>query len=190
MKLFFDLFPLLLFFGAFKLYGIYVATLVAIVASLVQVAIFRLRQKRFETMHLVTLAVISVFGGLTIVLHDDTFIKWKPTIVNWVFSALLLGSQVIGRRTAMEVVLGSQLQLPKKVWLTLNMSWGLFFLLLGALNLYVAFLYGAHLDEQTRLEHWVDFKVFGMMGLTLLFVIIQSVFLAKYMDPAKESETP
>ena len=105
MKLLFDFFPLVLFFGAFKLYDIYVATLVAMAASLAQVVFIRIRHQRFETTHLVTLFVILLFGGMTLIFQDDMFIKWKPTIVNWIFAVVVLGSQFIGKRTVLELSL-------------------------------------------------------------------------------------
>jgi len=183
MKLLYDFFPLLVFFGVFKLYGIYAATAAAIAASVIQVALFWNKNRRLEPVHLITLAAILVFGGLTLVLHDDVFIKWKPTIVNWVFAILMLGTQFIAGKPAIRLVLGKQLQLPDRVWHRLNLSWALFFTIAGALNLYVAFWYGADLDPATRQEIWVNFKVFGLFGLTLLFAVAQALFLARYMEP-------
>lgn len=185
MKILYDFFPLLLFFGAFKLYDIYVATAVAIVASFVQVGIFWLRQRRFETTHLVTLVVIAVFGGLTLILHDDTFIKWKPTIVYWTLGGLVLVSQFLGRKTAVEHLLGKQIELPPRIWAQQNLSWGIFFLLLGGLNLYVAFYYALELDTVRRQEIWVNFKVFGLMAITFVFVVVQAIFMARHVQPQK-----
>ena len=191
MKFLYDLFPLLLFFAAFKLYDIYVATAVAIVASIAQVGYFWLKHRRFETMHLVTLAVIVVFGGLTLALHNDVFIKWKPTLVYWILAALVLASQWFGRITLIERMMSAQIALPAPVWKRLNLSWGLFFALLGAANLYVAFYYGLGLDEETRRNIWVDFKVFGLFGLTLIFAIGQAVFMAKHVqDKPAEGDSP
>jgi intracellular septation protein len=187
MKFLFDLFPLLLFFAAFKFYDIYVATGVAIAASFAQVGWFWLRHRRFETLHLVTLGVIVVFGGLTLALRDDTFIKWKPSIVYWVLAALVLGSHMIGKKTAVEHLLGTKIQLPPRVWNQYNLSWGVFFLLMGALNVYVAFYFGLDLDEATRREIWVNFKVFGLLGITLLFTVVQALFLAKHVAPDEKN---
>ncbi len=181
MKFLYDLFPLLLFFAAFKFYGIYVATAVAIVASFVQVGGYWLKHRRFETMHLVTLGVIAVFGGLTLVLHNDTFIKWKPTLVYWILGALTLGSH-LNRRPLIQRMLGTHVSLPDAIWRRLNLVWGVFFGLLGALNLYVAFYYGLDLDEAARTALWVNFKVFGLMGLTLLFVVAQAFYLARHIQ--------
>lgn len=194
MKLLYDLFPLLLFFAAFKLYDIYTATAVAIVASVVQVAAQWIRRRRFETMPLVTLGVLTVFGGLTLWLHDDTFIKWKPTIVYWVLGTMVLASQWIGRRTLVERLLGEQISLPAAVWSRQNLSWGLFFIALGALNLYVAFFFRPELAAAERQAIWVNFKVFGLLGLTLVFLLIQGALMARHMTepPGKDrsGETP
>lgn len=186
MKLLYDLFPLLLFFAAYKFSDIYVATAVAIVASLVQVGGYWLRHRRFEMMPLITLGVLLVFGGLTLVLHDDTFIKWKPTLVYWLLATLVLGSQFIGHKTAVERVLGQQLTLPPSVWARQNFSWGIFFVALGALNLYVAFYFRPELDEAERQALWVNFKVFGLLSLTLLFVLIQGLLMARHLQTPPE----
>lgn len=191
MKLLFDFFPLVLFFGAFKLYDIYVATLVAMAASLAQVVFIRIRHQRFETTHLVTLFVILLFGGMTLIFQDDMFIKWKPTIVNWIFAVVVLGSQFIGKRTVLERLLGGQMQMPARIWKKVNVSWGLFFFISGLLNLYVAFYFRTHLDEAARTDFWVNFKVFGLLGLTLAFSIIQMMIVARYIsieptDPSDE----
>ena len=190
MKLLFDFFPLVLFFGAFKLYDIYVATLVAMAASLAQVVFIRIRHQRFETTHLVTLFVILLFGGMTLIFQDDMFIKWKPTIVNWIFAVVVLGSQFIGKRTVLERLLGGQMQMPARIWKKVNVSWGLFFVISGLLNLYVAFYFRTHLDEAARTDFWVNFKVFGLLGLTLAFSIVQMMIVARYIstEPADPSD--
>lgn len=182
MKFLFDLLPLILFFAAYKMYDIFVATGVAIAASFVQIAGFWLKHRRYETMHVITLAALVVFGGMTLLLRDPLFIKWKTTIVNWIFAAIILYSQFFTKRSVSEVLFGekAQIQLPRKAWRIFNMNWGLFFLFVGALNIYVAFYYGLHLDEAVREEIWVNFKVFGVIGLTIVFTIIQIILMARY----------
>jgi intracellular septation protein len=174
MKFLFDLFPVLLFFGAYKLSGIYAATAVLIVASLAQVCITRLRHGRCETSHLVTLALVVVFGGATLLLQDEMFIKWKPTVINWLFAAAFLGSRFFGEKSLIERMMGSKLTLPAAVWGRLNAAWTFFFIAMGTANLFVIYSF----DTAT----WVDFKLFGMMGMTFAFVILQSIYLARYMQ--------
>lgn len=190
MKFLYDLFPLLLFFAAFKFFDIYIATAVAIAASFVQVGWFWFQHRRFETIHLVTLGTIVIFGGLTLYLRDDTFIKWKPTLVYWILSTLTLGSQLFGKRTLVDRMLGAQVQLPASMWRRLNLSWGIFFAVLGTLNLYVAFYYRPELDAVARQETWVQFKVFGLLGITILFVFVQAFFMARHLDPKHKGHQP
>ena len=180
MKLLFDLFPILLFFVAYKLHDIYVATAVAIIAAFIQVGWFWWRHRRFETMHLVTLGLIAVLGGATLWLHNEDFIKWKPTVVNWLFGIAFIGSQFIGRKTLVERMMGAAIQLPAAIWRRLNWSWATFFLLLGAANLYVVY----HFDTDT----WVNFKLFGMMGLTLAFMVVQAFYLARHIKTEPDSQ--
>ena len=180
MKFLFDIFPLILFFAAYKMYDLFVATAVAIAASAIQVAYFWIKNRRFETMHVVTLVALVVFGGMTIVLKDPVFIKWKTTIVNWIFAAVILYSQFATKRTVLEMLLGSKVKLPSEGWRSMNLSWGLFFTFVGALNIYVAFYYGLDLPEARREEIWVNFKVFGVIGLTLIFIVIQVFNMARY----------
>ncbi len=190
MKLLYDFFPLLLFFAAFKLYDIYAATAVAIVASFVQVGWHWAKTRRFESAHVTTLAVLIVFGGMTLAFRDDTFIRWKPTIVYAILAAIVFITQSVGHKTVLERMLGTQIALPQQVWARLNLSWGFFFLFLGALNLYVAFYYGLDQDAETRLAFWVNFKVFGLMGLTLAFVLVQALVMAKYVDTEPKKDKP
>lgn len=173
MKFLFDFFPVLLFFLAYKLADIYIATGVAIAATLVQCAFSWMKTRTVPTMQLVTLGVIIIFGGLTLYLHDEQFIKWKPTVINWLFGGAFLLSQVAGRRTAIERLLGANLTLPQPVWRRLNLAWVAFFFVLGAVNLYVM----SHFDRDT----WVNFKLFGMLGLTLVFIVLQSLYLSRYI---------
>ena len=174
MKFLFDLFPVLLFFIAFKVYDIYVATGVAIAATLAQVAWLKLRGRRVETMLWASLAIIVVFGGATLVLQDETFIKWKPTVLYWLFGAVLALSALVFRRNLIRAMLSEQMQLPDPVWARLNLSWVCFFVFMGAANLWVAYTFSTDL--------WVNFKLFGGMGLMLLFVVAQALFLARYVE--------
>ncbi|HVJ23631.1 MAG TPA: septation protein A [Burkholderiales bacterium] len=177
MKFLFDLFPVILFFAAFKLGDIYVATGVAIAASVLQVAWLKLRGKRVDPMLWASLAIIGVFGGATLILQDETFIKWKPTVLYWLFGAVLAGA-ALARRNLIRVMLSKEVRLPEPVWKRLNLSWIGFFAFMGAINLYVAYNYST--------DNWVNFKLFGGMGLMLLFVVAQALVLAKYMDEKNE----
>ena len=179
MKFLFDFFPILLFFIAFKTWDIFIATGVAIVATFVQVGLFWARHRRFERMHIITLVLIVVFGGLTIALRDETFIKWKPTILNWLFGAAFLGSQFIGKKPLVQRMLETNFSLPDGIWGRLNLIWIVFFVIMGVVNLYVAYSF----DTDT----WVNFKLFGMMGLTIAFVIAQAFYLARYLPEQPES---
>lgn len=182
MKFLYDFFPILLFFIAYKMYGIYAATVVAIVASIIQVGTFWLKHRRFENMHLVTLGLIVVLGGATLWLQDERFIKWKPTLVNWLFGLAFLGSQFIGKKPLVERMMSAAVQLPNEIWGRLNLIWVIFFVFMGVANLYVVYNY----DTDT----WVNFKLFGMMGLTFAFVIAQAFYLARHMteDEAEVEE--
>lgn len=174
-KFLFDLFPLILFFLAFKFSDIFTATAVAIAAGIGQIVWLKARGKAIEAMHWINLTIIVVFGGATLLLHDDTFIKWKPTVLYWLFAGILLGGKWIFGRNLIQKVMGSQIALPDSIWTKLNLSWALFFIVSGALNLYVAFS-GSFTESQ-----WVNFKVFGLMALMLVFVIAQSIWLGKYI---------
>lgn len=182
MKLLFDFLPIVLFFVAYKLYDIYVATAVAIAASVIQVGWSWFRHGKVENMHWITLGVIVVFGGLTLLLQDETFIKWKPTLVNWLFAAAFLGSQYVGKQSLLKRMMATNISLPEPVWLRLNMSWVSFFAAMGAANLYVAFNY----DTDT----WVNFKLFGMLGLTVIFIIAQAFYLSRHIKSDQETPEP
>ena len=177
MKILVDFFPVILFFVAYKLYGIYVATAVAIAASFVQVGYGWWRHRRVENMHLATLGILVVFGGLTILLQDRTFIMWKPTVLYWAFAAVLLGADMVFGRNLMRAMMEKQISLPDPIWRRLNLSWVGFFLLMGVLNLYVAF----NFSEET----WVSFKMFGGLGLMLVFVLAQGFFLSRHVEERK-----
>ena len=179
MKLLFDFFLILIFFICFKLFGIYTATAVAIVLSILQVILFRIKYQRYEKLHLISLGMIVVLGGATLFFHNPWFIKWKPTGIYWLSSILFLGSNYIGKKPIIQKLMENNISLPEKIWRRLSHAWSLFFLLMGILNLYVANYY----DTNT----WVNFKLFGGAGLTLLFVMLQALYLAKHVkEPIKE----
>lgn len=173
-KFFFDLFPIILFFAVFKLYGIYIATASAIVATFAQIGWVWVRHRKVGATLWMSLAVITIFGGATLLLHDETFIKWKPTVLYWLFASTLLVSQIIFKKNLMVTMMGGQISLPPHVWFRLNISWALFFTLLGGANLYVATTYST--------SQWVNFKLFGTLGLMVVFIIIQGLVLSKYID--------
>jgi intracellular septation protein len=173
MKFLFELFPVALFFIAIQIWDIFVATGVAIAATVVQVGWLALRRKKIPPMLWASFAIIVVFGGLTLYLRDKTFILWKPTVLYWLFGAVLAGA-ALARRNLIRGLLSEQMSLPDRVWAKLNWSWVGFFAAMGTLNLYVAF----NFSEKV----WATFKLFGGMGLMLLFVLVQSAFLAKYVE--------
>ncbi len=181
-KLLFDLFPLVLFFIAYRFADIYTATAVAIVAGVAQIAWLKLTSRKIEVMHWVNLAIIVVFGGATLWLHNDAFIKWKPTVLYWMFGTVILGAQFLFGRNVLRSMLGKQVKLPEPVWTRMAVSWSVFFLLAGGLNLFVAFS-GYFTESQ-----WVTFKVFGLFGLLLVFVILQSLYLSRHMQEAGNDE--
>jgi intracellular septation protein len=173
MKLLTDLFPVLLFFVAYQLYDIYVATLAAIIASAIQVTYLKLRHNNVETTHWVTLGLLVVFGGLTLALRDPTFIKWKPTVVNWLFAVAFLGSQLFMQRSLLRRMMDHAVTLPDPVWVRLNTAWVAFFATMGVLNLYVAYNFSEAV--------WVNFKLFGFLALTLVFMLAQGFYLSRHM---------
>ena len=175
MQLLFDFLPVIAFFVAYKLANIYVATLVIIIATILQVSIHWLRTRRVNPMHLVTAGLVLVFGGLTLAIHDPVFIMWKPTIVDWLFAMAFMASQwrPFGGRPLVQRLMTSTdatLSLPPAIWRRLNMAWVVFFLVMGAVNVVVF----RNFDEST----WVNFKLFGMLGLTFVFIIAQGLWIA------------
>ncbi|MDJ0738491.1 MAG: septation protein A, partial [Gammaproteobacteria bacterium] len=180
-KLLADLFPVILFFIAYQLYDIYVATLVAIIAAAAQVVYYKVRHGKAENVQLVTLGLLVLFGGLTLALRDPTFIKWKPTVVNWLFAVAFLGSQLFMQRSLLQRMMDHAITLPDDAWKRLNVAWIAFFFAMGVLNLFVAYSFSE--------EIWVNFKLFGFLALTLLFLLAQGFYLARHMEaeePAAE----
>lgn len=179
MKFLFDLFPVILFFVAFKFAGIYVATGVAMAATFVQIIWVWIKHRKVDTMLWVSLAIITVFGGMTLIFHDETFIKWKPTVLYWSFALALISSTLIWKKNLIQTLLAEQIELPQAVWGKLNWSWIAFFVFMGIANLAVAFAFGFSTDD------WVNFKLFGGIGLMLVFTVIQGLILSKYIEEKK-----
>lgn len=198
MKLLIDFLPIVIFFIVYKfapesieaispllnteqiqqltdMPAIVLATAVLIPATMLQILYTKLKTGKVENMHLVTLALVVVMGGATVILQDKTFIQWKPTVVNWLFAVAFLGSQFIGEKTILERMMGQNLELPKAAWKTLNYAWISFFILSGIANLYVAYNFSEDI--------WVNFKLFGLLGLTFVFIIAQSFYLYRFMNP-------
>jgi len=173
MKLLADFFPVLLFFVAYKFFGIYVATAIAIAASFIQVGFHWWRFRRFETMHLVTLVLITVLGGATLLFHNILFIKWKPTAINWAFAIVFWGSHYIGNKPVVRRIMENNVTLPAQIWARLSASWIIFFILVGCVNLYVAYNFNTNI--------WVNFKLFGILGITIVFVLLQAFYMAKHI---------
>src|SRR2546428_1366483 len=172
MKFLYDLFPVALFLVAIQIWDIFVATAVAIAATIVQVGWLLVRRKKVQPMLWASLVIIVVFGGLTLYLRDKTFILWKPTVLYWLFGSVLAGGALLGRNL-IRALLSEQMRLPEPIWARLNWSWVGFFAFMGLANLYVAFNYSEKI--------WAPFKLFGGIGLMFLFVIAQSLVLAKYL---------
>lgn len=207
MKILFDFLPIALFFGMFKYAEgnkdwaagvatdwlgfmvsggvvapgeapVLLATVVVIAATLAQIVWLKARGKKVDTMLWVSLALVTVLGGATIYFHSENFIKWKPTVLYWVMGAALLVGQVVFDKNGIKSLMGAQMKLPDSVWRTVNFSWVGFFAVMGVVNLWVAFNFPT--------STWVNFKLFGGMGLMLVFVLLQAVFLNKHIqqDPS------
>ncbi|WP_313739450.1 septation protein A [Pseudomonas sp.] len=192
MKQFIDFIPLLLFFIVYKLDprivdiaghdfelgGIYSATKILIASSILVYGALFVRQRKLEKGQWLTLLACLLFGGLTLAFHSVTFLKWKAPVVNWLFALAFAGSHFIGDRVLIKRIMGHALNLPDAVWVRLNLAWVAFFLFCGAANLYVAFTFE---------DFWVDFKVFGSLGMTLIFLVAQGVYLSRHL---KDGDTP
>jgi intracellular septation protein len=202
MKLLFDVFPVILFFIFFKFGNlhpetassiltslnivlgedakpaIFLATLVSIIATMLQIIWCKLKHGKVDAMLLVSFVVIAVFGGATLIFHNDTFIRWKPSVLYWLFATTLLGSNLLFKKNLIRSMLSKKIALPVRIWNTLNIIWGLFFSVLGFVNLYIAYNYS--------IDTWVNFKLFGFTGLMLIFILAQSAWLAKYVVEKKE----
>lgn len=173
MKFLFDLFPVILFFVAFKAYNIFIATAVAIVAVIIQISWLWVRYRQVEKMMWLNLFIIIVLGGATLAFQDEIFIKWKPTVLYWLIATILLMSNHIFRKNLIQALHEKQMTVPEIIWNKLNLSWVGFFLLMGCINLIVAFNF--------TIDTWVTFKLFGATGLMLAFIVVQVLILGKYL---------
>ena len=182
MKLLIDFFPIFLFFAAFKIWGIYIATAVAIAATVVQIGYLHFKHGKVEPMQWLSLGVIVLFGGATLLSQSDTFIKWKPTVLYWLMGGALLGGQLFFRKNLLKSLMGAQMDLPESAWRTMNWSWTGFFAVMGVLNLWVAY----NFDTDT----WVTFKLFGGMGLMFVFVLAQALYLSRSMKDTEDTKGP
>jgi intracellular septation protein len=177
MKLLVDFFPVVLFFIAFKAKGIFFATLIAIIASFLQIGYMLAKKKKVEPLMWLSLGIITVFGGATLLLHDETFIKWKPSILYWTMGLAMLTAQLGFKKLAIEALLGKQMALPRKTWKVVNISWSLFFIALGGINVFVAYSFST--------DTWVNFKLFGIMGFILVFALVQGLVIGPKAKPVE-----
>lgn len=179
MKLFADFFPVILFFVAFKVYDIFVATGVAIAASFVQIGYILLRGRKVTGMQWASLVIIGLFGGATLILRDETFIKWKPTVLYWLAGVVFLGALAFKQNLVKAVMSEGGLELPETIWTKLCIAWGIFFIFKGTLSIWVAYNFST--------DTWVNFKLFGGLGMMIAFIIAQALWISKYLpgDDAK-----
>ena len=211
MTLLLDFLPIILFFGTFKFAGaqkewatnfanqhfgflvsggvvgpdeapVLLATLVVIAAMVVQVGVTLARGKKVDKIVWLSFAIIVVLGAATVWFHNETFIKWKPTAINWVLAVAFAGSQLLFKKNLIRATMGQQIQLPDPIWNRLNLSWIAFFVLMGAANLYVAYNFS--------LETWVDFKFYGGIGLPMLFIVLMTVYLARHIRSDEDDVAP
>jgi intracellular septation protein len=173
MQMFFEFLPIVVFFIVYKVNGIYAATIAATLMSVFQVGFYWFKHKKIDSIQLGMLILIVALGSATIIFHNPIYIKWKPTVINWILALVFLITQFFGKKPLIQKMAGNKIELPPAIWRTLNLSWIGFFVIMGSANLYVAY----HYNTNT----WVDFKLFGVLGLTVLFIVLQSIFLAKHM---------
>lgn len=174
MKLLLDFFPIFLFFIGYKLFNIYIATAIAMVASSVQLLYFRFKHQYFEKMHLINFFIILISGSATLFFHNPLFIKWKPTGIYWITALFFLFSPLVTKKPLIQRTLEHNIHLPDKIWSRLNNAWGVFFMFMGLLNVYVAYYYST--------DFWVNFKLFGCIGITLIFICAQALYLKRHLD--------
>lgn len=172
IKLLLDFLPIALFFAAYKFFNLMVATQVAIAASLVQLIWLRISTGKIQKVNLISFLSILILGSATLLLKNDIFVKWKPTVVYWSLGIALLGSQFIGKKPLIQRLGEASIKLPEKIWRQLNLGWSSFFIIMGLINLYVVYNFSTTI--------WVNFKLFGTLALTVLFIALQSIYMAKH----------
>jgi intracellular septation protein len=189
MQLLVDFLPIIAFFGVYKAYGalvsadgaMFAATIAIMIVMTVQISLQWLRKRTVNRMMLISGVLVLVFGSITLLLRDALFIQWKPTILNWLFAFAFLASRFIGKQTLIEKIMGQTIELPQFVWRRLNLMWVANFLLLGAANIYVVYNFSE--------PAWVNFKLYGMLGLTLLMALVQGFYIARYLPEQPRSES-
>jgi intracellular septation protein len=180
MQLFFDFLPIVIFFVVYKFTDIFIATGAAIIVNTFQVMFHWIKYRTVSGVQLLSLVLIIFFGGATLFFHNTLLIKWKPTALYWILAAISLVTHYFWKKPLIQYLMETNIQLPRATWLTLNKSWSIFFLIMGGLNLWVAYFF----DTNT----WVNFKLFGTLGITLLFVIIQAIYLGRAAVMQKKDE--
>lgn len=178
MKFLIDLFPVIVFFVAYQQRDMYYATAAVMVACAIQTFGYRLFAKEFDRNHILALALVVPFGALTLIFRDPTFIKWNGTVELWLLAVGLIGSQYIGDQPLIQRMLGAGLELPEPMWRKLNLIWATFFFASGSANLYVAY----NFSEET----WVNFRMFGMTGLSVAFVAANLIWIMRVVPPPGE----
>ena len=174
MKIFFDFLPAVIFFIFYKTTDIYRATFSLMMVTYLQIFWLWIKHKRIDFSYKMIGVLVTFFGSATLLLHDEIYIKWKPTVINWLFAIVFLGSTWIGEKSILERLLASKVELPKTIWKKLNWMWICFFIVIGTLNIYIAY--------QCSTDAWVNFKLFGVLGFTIIFSMLQGIYLAKYMQ--------
>lgn len=180
MKQLLDFIPLIIFFTVYKLHDIYAATGALMVTTLLQMFVLWFMYKKLERSHWITLVLVLGFGAMTLFFHNEVFIKWKVTVLYAAFGSALWISQFLFKKPLLKKMLGKEMPLPEAVWNRINFSWGLFFWLVGALNVYIAFYLPT--------EIWVDFKVFGVLGLMLVSTLLTGIYIYRYLPTNNQQE--
>lgn len=179
MQTLYEFIPLILFFIAYKVADIYVATGVLIAVLLLQVGWAWFKHGKVQKLQLITALVALVLGGITLFLRDPVFLQWKPTLVFWIGAAAIIIGQLVGKKPALQALLGGKLNLPTIIWQRLGWMWAGFMAFAGTLNIYIAYTYSE--------EFWVNFKVFGVLGLTFAFAIVQAIYLSRHIQEQPET---